>query len=301
MYQARDPVALATERPSLSDTSQRSLPAGQSGCQADVGTQELLHSIVEALPGALWVKDAKTLRYLLVNSKHDELLGLSAAAILGRDDFEVIAPEHARAYRTSDILALEAGTVEIAAEPVWTSSGEQIWFATTKVAIHDEDGTPLYVIGYAENVTERRAAEEARRESEDQLRSLLANLPGAIYRCRKDKVSTMEFLSDGIQDIAGYPASDFIGNAVRTFQSIIHPDDRERVEETIGKALSRREPYGVEYRLIDPLRGARWVQERGYGTPDVDGQVRLINGMILDITDRQYGLFLAQTSQSRPT
>ena len=56
-------------------------------------------------------------------------------------------------------------------------------------------------------------------------RSLIDSIPGAIYRCACDRDWTMEWLSDEIETMTGYPASDFIGNAVRTFASIEHPDD----------------------------------------------------------------------------
>jgi PAS domain S-box-containing protein len=207
--------------------------------------------------------------------------------VLGKDDFELMARDYAEAYRVNDLLTLEAGMVEIPAEPVWTASGHQMWFKTTKAAIVDEDGTPVYLLGYAENVTERRHAEEALRESEEHFRSLLANVPGAVYHCQNDDLWTMEFVSGGIEDILGYPASDFVGNAVRDYLSVIHPDDRQLVEERTAGAIRRREPLSVEYRVVDREGGTRWVQERGRGIVDVDGAVRLMDGLILDINDRK--------------
>ena len=63
------------------------------------------------------------------------------------------------------------------------------------------------------------------RASEALLGSLVANIPGAVYRRASDEHWTMEWLSDEIEAISGYPADDFVNSAVRTFVSVIHPVD----------------------------------------------------------------------------
>ena len=63
------------------------------------------------------------------------------------------------------------------------------------------------------------------------LEALISNVPGAIYRCSPESDWAMQFLSDEIEQITGYPAAEFVGSSVRTFASVIHPDDRELVEK----------------------------------------------------------------------
>ena len=91
------------------------------------------------------------------------------------------------------------------------------------------------------------------RENEALLRSLVANIPGALYRCACDEDWTMQWLSDEIEEISGYPASEFIASAVRTFASVIHADDREQVERSVMDAVRRGPP--VHARVPD--RAAR--------------------------------------------
>ena len=55
------------------------------------------------------------------------------------------------------------------------------------------------------------------------MRSLVTNIPGALYRGACDSDWTMDWLSDEVERITGYPASDFIDCSVRTFASVIHP------------------------------------------------------------------------------
>ncbi len=124
------------------------------------------------------------------------------------------------------------------------------------------------------------------RANEAMLRSLVANLPGAVYRCACDEHWTMEWLSDAIQEISGYPASDFIDNAVRTFASLIHADDRAQVERSVLDAVEAGRPFTLEYRIVRRDGGERWVLERGQAQAAGDGR-RWLDGAIFDITARR--------------
>ncbi len=62
------------------------------------------------------------------------------------------------------------------------------------------------------------------RANEALLSSLIANIPGALYRCVYDPEWTMTWMSAEIEEISGYPVSDFINSSGRTFASVIHPD-----------------------------------------------------------------------------
>ena len=124
------------------------------------------------------------------------------------------------------------------------------------------------------------------RENEALLRSLIANIPGAVYRCACDEHWTMQWLSDEIEAISGYPASDFIASEVRTFASVIHPDDREQVERSVLDAVEAGRPFTLEYRVVRRDGGERWVLERGQAQDAGDGR-RWLDGAIFDITTRR--------------
>ncbi|MFO7958622.1 MAG: ATP-binding protein [Candidatus Brocadiia bacterium] len=123
--------------------------------------------------------------------------------------------------------------------------------------------------------------------SEERFRTLVANIPGAVYRCACDPDWTMQFLSNAIEDLSGYPASDFLGNPVRSYASIIHPQDRELVEQAVQNGVNSREPYAIEYRIIAADGSVRWVYEKGQGVFDEEGRVQWLDGAIFDVTDRK--------------
>ena len=124
------------------------------------------------------------------------------------------------------------------------------------------------------------------RASESMLRSLVDSIPGAIYRCACDLDWTMEWLSDEIETIVGYPASDFIGNAVRTFASVEHPDDHEYVADRVMESVATGRPFALEYRLVHRDGSIRWVLERGLAQQAGDGRWWL-DGAIFDVTARR--------------
>jgi PAS domain S-box-containing protein len=89
------------------------------------------------------------------------------------------------------------------------------------------------------------------------------NVPGAIYRGALDSDWTMELISEEIERIAGHPAAEFMGSSGRTFASIIHAEDRDRVEDTVRAAVAAGEPFNLEYRIVRADGTVRWVLERG--------------------------------------
>jgi PAS domain S-box-containing protein len=133
----------------------------------------------------------------------------------------------------------------------------------------------------------RAEADIAVREREERFRTLVANVPGTIYRCAYDADWTMEFMSDAIREISGYPASDFIGNAVRTYADLIHPDDRAEVARQVEEAVVAREPFTLEYRIVHASGDVRWVSEKGQPIIGPGGDVLWLDGAIFDVTEQK--------------
>ena len=132
----------------------------------------------------------------------------------------------------------------------------------------------------------RRPPRAEPRGRDAELAALVANVPGAIYRCAHDADWTMATISDEIERISGYPASDFIDNARRTFASIIHPDDGEEVAREVRDATEADRTFALEYRIVRADGEVVWVLERGQNVVEADGRAAL-HGAIFDITERR--------------
>ncbi len=134
---------------------------------------------------------------------------------------------------------------------------------------------------------DRRADKQKLMASEERLRALISNIPGVSYRCALDKDWTMEFISDAIYILSGYPSSDFINNKVRSYAGIIHPDDTEMVENTVLKAVNIKKPFEIQYRVIHLDGTIKWVYERGQAFFNKNGEVCCLDGVIVDDTVRK--------------
>ena len=137
------------------------------------------------------------------------------------------------------------------------------------------------------NNAHRDQPQGASLRDEEKFRALVENVPGAVYRCACDKEWTVEFLNENIYDLAGYPPSDFIGNKVRSYASIIHVDDVAMVEKTIFEQVKKREPFVLEYRIMHRDGAIRWVYEKGRGVYGQNGNVLYLDGAIFDVTERK--------------
>src|SRR3954463_11156806 len=108
-----------------------------------------------------------------------------------------------------------------------------------------------------------RHGEKRLEAGEDQFRTLVQNMPGAVFRCLIDEHRTMRFISDEIEALTGFAAADFIDNQVRSFAGVIHPEDQARVRAEVSALLAERGSYQVEYRLAGDVGRGRWVTEYG--------------------------------------
>src|SRR6185312_14275889 len=175
-------------------------------------------------------------------------------------------------------------------------AGSNLDVAIPGLGRRDEVGAMAKAVQvFRENAIENRRLVEERAHqaqelklSEQKFRTLIANIPGICYRCANDAAYTMEFLSESVETLTGYPAEDFIGNRVRTFASLFHPDDAAAVDKAVADALSHQRPYAIDYRVLHRDGSVRWVHEKGQGEFDDDGKLQHLDGAIFDVTAHRH-------------
>jgi len=141
------------------------------------------------------------------------------------------------------------------------------------------------IVGILSDITERIKHEEILRERETRLRSLMANVPGGVYRCRADWTEVL--MSDGIEPITGYPAAAFCEDRQVSLSNLMHPEDREGIHAKTARCIESHSPYAVEYRLVDRNGNIHWVLDQGRPVYDNDGTLLWIDGVLFDITERK--------------
>jgi PAS domain S-box-containing protein len=126
-----------------------------------------LDAAFESLPLMVFVKEAEKLSFVRVNRHCEELTGMTRAQFLGKNDFDYFPPEQARFFQDKDRATLASGNLtDIVEEPIETRHGKR-WLHTRKVPLRDKDGTPLFLLGISEDITDKkREAEELRAAKE---------------------------------------------------------------------------------------------------------------------------------------
>lgn len=161
------------------------------------------------------------------------------------------------------------------------------WISFTAAPIMNEKGEIVGAIETIEDVTEKKIYELILAENEKRFRDLYENIPGAAYRCANDKYWTMLFVSKAIEEICGYRSDEIIGNKIISYEKIIYSADRDRIREVINKAIKQDEMFEIEYRIISKNKEIKWIYERGKATIGEKKEIKHIDGLLFDITERK--------------
>jgi len=135
-------------------------------------------------------------------------------------------------------------------------------------------------------IAERDEAEEALRESQRALSTLMSNLPGMAYRRRNDEEWTMEFVSEGCLALTGHPPADLVENARASYAHLVHPEDRDLVWNTVQTAVREKKAFRSTYRLITQAGNEKWAWEQGRGVYSSQGDLVALEGFVADVTER---------------
>lgn len=113
------------------------------------------------------------------------------------------------------------------------------------------------------------------------LGNLLDDLPLMLYRCRNDPHWSMAYVSAGCLQLTGYSPAQLLGSRRLSYNSLIHPADRDRVWLAVQRGLQEGRPFSVDYRLLCADGSERPVQERGCGIYSESGEVLELEGVVM--------------------
>ncbi|HSI12287.1 MAG TPA: PAS domain S-box protein [Chthoniobacter sp.] len=161
--------------------------------------------------------------------------------------------------------------------------GSEGWCLSTIFEIPGFGGVPMFVCMDVD-ITERKLAETAMRQSEERFRQVVENIQ-EVFWMLDAKDGRLLYISPGYDKIWGR-SSDALYESPDTWFAAIHPDDRERVPSR-SELKSAAAQFDEEYRIIRPDGSVRWIHDRAFPIRDNNGDVYRLAGVAEDITERR--------------
>jgi PAS domain S-box-containing protein len=208
----------------------------------------------------------------------------SLEQVRGQCIYSLVMPEYRARFQelTEKVFRGESGTLTFQAVGL---KGTPRWLETRAVPLRDETGVVTMLMGITRDVTERKRAEEAARESEERFRLVSLATNDAVWNwdLREDRKQW----SGGIRTSFGYPHSNE-ATPQRWWEERLHQEDRERVLADLYNRLDRGEQFwSAEYRFRKEDGAYADVFDRGYVIRDAGGKPIRAVGAMSDISDRK--------------
>ncbi|MCB0210863.1 MAG: PAS domain S-box protein, partial [Anaerolineae bacterium] len=263
-------------------------------------SRSFLNSIIENMPTMLFTKDAQNFWYTHFNHAAEEITGMSAAEVIGKNDYDLFSATEADFFTDKDRESLAEGAlVDIPEQTIHTPHKGVRFLHTRKVPVMGVNGQPKYLLGISEDITERKLAEAALIDSEARYRAIATTMPGVIYQfTSRDGVWTVDYVAPQVLEFFGMDPEDILQD-LNNFTGHIHPDDINRFVESVAEAVKNLSYWNFEGRLINPTTG-ELVWWQGLSTPVATTKGEAIfNGILLNITERKQAEAALRESEQR--
>ncbi len=287
--------------------------------------EERFRQITETIQEVFWLAAPDWSRVLYISPAYEALSGRSCESLYAnpRSWLDAVVEED-RQKVIDDLDRRSSGLPTEAEFPdyrIRRPDGSVRWVLTRSFPIRDEQGRVFRIAGLAEDITNRKRAEnglkQARTELEARVEARTAELrvaneslvaeieerKAAVRTLRKvrdslaeaqriahignwdwDIVNNQLFWSDEIYRIFGLTPQEF-GATYEAFLRSVHPEDRDQVREAVDRALQKKEPYSIDHRVVLPDGSERIVHEQAEVAFE-DGRAVRMMGTVQDITER---------------
>src|SRR5437667_155809 len=223
---------------------------------------------------------------LWVTEKWRRLFGFAESEPVSFDRvLQVVHPEDRERTKQLVQQMFEGGGGEYENEyRITRPDGSTRWMAGHGSVELDECGKPAFARGMSRDITLRKQAEDALRESEERFRTVANAAPVMIWMSGTDKACT--FFNKGWLDFTGRKLEQELGNG---WANGVHREDFDRWRDIYGNSFDARQPFTMEYRLRRSDGEYRWVLESGTPRLASDGAFLGYIGSCIDITERKRG------------
>ena len=253
-------------------------------------TTTLLSTCVSHLNDIVLITEADSMnepgpKIVFANEAFERMTGYTPAETLGR------SPRFLQGPKTDRRVLDEIHQAVAQRKPIrrqiinYRKDDSEFWLDIEIVPVFDAAGKCTHFVGIERDVTEQARMEQALRESESKFRLLAENISDVFWLASPD-LEKMYYVSPAYDLIWGFSAQSLYAYPYQWSEAIL-PEDRERVMVVFGKLMQKEPSVSVEYRILRPDGGVRWIHDRGFQVRDAKGELTHITGIATDITERK--------------
>jgi PAS domain S-box-containing protein len=257
-------------------------------------------TLIQNLPGIVYRSTKNGCWHLeFISEGTTELTGFPPDTFLGKEAIgkvkwlSIVHPDDKHKVLAAVDNAIATHSSYQVAYRIMTRGKAMKWLWEQGSVIYGAQGEPVAMEGFVQDMTDRVEAEEKMNQTHRQFATLISNLPGIVFRSIKDPASPngwkLDFISEGAKGLTGYQASDFLGSSGTkvAWLALVNPADASLVASQVMRAVEKRKPYQVTYRIRTKHGQERWLWEQGRALYDNSGHPTSLEGFIHDITDRK--------------
>ncbi|HEV2381719.1 MAG TPA: PAS domain S-box protein [Terriglobia bacterium] len=261
----------------------RDVTAGRKAEHALRESEELFRQLAENMRDIVWIVSLETEKVIFANPAFEEITGRTRECLYARSNsVDIIHPDdRERAVAALFKQILEGSDADSEFRIVRPDQSIR-WLRSRGFPIRNHQGRVYRVAGVTEDITDRKQAEEALRESEERYRLVAENSQDLIKLL--DLQGNVQYASPSHFHVLGFAPEDLLQ---RCMFEVVHPDDVERVQAMFGELPSSHQSRTLELRVR--TKAGDWTDLEAIFSPIADpaGNVKSVLLSARDITERK--------------
>ena len=256
--------------------------------EAIAKSEQMLRLATEAAELGIWHWYPGEDRVLWENERPYEIFGrthedgpITAAEFREK----VCHPDDLPAFQQAFERTMDTGVRFFFQGRIFRKDGACVWVEFTAQVERGADGSPLRLLGTIQDITERKHAEEALRQSEERLR--LAQKVGRSGTWESNIASGQVITSPELQELFGFDAATASGDA-KQWRKMVHPEDLTNLDKALAHAIANKSECRAEFRITRADGVERWIETTAQMFYDDRGKPLRIIGVSTDITERKH-------------
>lgn len=177
-------------------------------------SERFLSSVIDNIPSMIFIKQATDLRFVRINRSGEKLLGLTNRDLVGKNDREFFPEPQAEFFTRKDREVLNSGIeLTIPEEEIDTAISGKRWLRTRKIPIFDDHGTPVYLLGVSEDITESKQQESDLKKTDIRFKTLFNSAADFIFVI--DTEGTITQTNRYACEKSGYAEDELVGKNIK--------------------------------------------------------------------------------------